>query len=292
MTARVESQRAQKGVMDMMAMATTTSGVELSAGSDSLYEDRDRGLPSASSLLAGFTGGAVPLLTEKEGKQGQDPHLGRLRTFPHVEGNYATHVYITVPTPDNCHDTLEAILQRCRSSIPDLQPIIDADLRHANKCLEGSLAQPSYHLSLSRVVPVRYPHIQPLLASLKEHLSKTERFTISFGRLETFENDEGTRSFLSILVDQGCKQVCRAVRRTDRAFLEHGLQTFHKEPRPHVSLMWALGGSSSQGLVTLIQQVQDGMGPTLQGCVWETDVTKIECRIGQRVHALWEAAGI
>ena len=81
------------------------------------------------------------------------------------------------------------------------------------------------------------------------------------------------------------------MRRTDRAFQEHGLQTFHKEPRPHVSLMWALG-SSSQRLVALSQQVQDGMVPTLQGCVWETDVTKIECRIGQRVHALWEAAGI
>lgn len=138
--------------------------------------------------------------------------------------------------------------------------------------------QPSYHLSLSRVVPVRYAHIQPLLASLKEHLAKTERygrpqcilrvgsmpsmhmnhirwqvcivqcsrldgglfrvgllslsitspaadmidlreqvelrygallwrFTISFGQLETFENDEGTRSFMSLLVDQGCKQV-------------------------------------------------------------------------------------
>ena len=33
------------------------------------------------------------------------------------------------------------------------------------------------------------------------------RFTISFGQLEAFENDERTRSFLSLLVDQGCKQV-------------------------------------------------------------------------------------
>ncbi|BDA44476.1 U6 snRNA phosphodiesterase [Coccomyxa sp. Obi] len=258
--------------------------------SPGLYKDRDVCLPPATLLLAGFKGGAVPLLTEAEKEQKQDAHLGRIRTFPHVEGNYAAHVYITVPVPSNCHDTLEAILQRCKSSIPDLQPMIDADLRHVKNGAEGPLVQPSYHLSLSRVVPVRYPNIQPLLASLKEHLAKTERFTISFGQLEVFENDERTRSFMSLLVDQGCKQVCRAVRRTDKAFLEHGLQTFHKEPRPHVSLMWALG-SSRQRLATLSQQVQDSLGPTLQGCVWEVGVTKIECRIGQRVHAVWEAAG-
>ncbi len=78
------------------------------------------------------------------------------------------------------------------------------------------------------------------------------------------------------------------MRRTDKAFLEHGLQTFHSEPRPHVSLMWAMG-SSSQRLVMLIQHLQDSVGPVLQGHAWEVDVTKIECRIGQRVHAVWEA---
>ncbi len=49
-----------------------------------------------------------------------------------------------VPTPNNGHDTLEAFLQRCRSSIPDLQPIINADLRHANKCLEVSATPKKY----------------------------------------------------------------------------------------------------------------------------------------------------
>lgn len=263
---------------------------ELSAVPSSVDKDRNAnpGLLSATSLLAGFQSGTGPLSTGKEEKQKQDLHVGRIRTFPHVEGNYAALVYITVPTPSKCHNTLEAILQICKSNIPDLQPMTDADVRHAKNCSEGTLVQPSYHLSLSRVVPVRYPHIQPLLASLKEHLAKTERFKISFGQLDAFENDERTRSFMSLLVDQGCKQVCRAVRRTDKAFLEHGLQTFHKDPRPHVSLMW-LSGSSSQQLLALSQQVQDSMRPILQRCAWEVDVTKIECRIGQRVHAVWEA---
>lgn len=39
-------------------------------------------------------------------------------------------------------------------------------------------------------------------------------------------------------------QVCRAIRRVDRAFAAHGLARFHAEPRPHVSLLWALGSIS------------------------------------------------
>ena len=81
-------------------------------------------LPSAFTLLASFKGGsgevqssvtgkiiltnvpvsvlnalpsshAVPLSTDDDGEPEQDPHLGRIRTFEHVEGNYATHVHIT-----------------------------------------------------------------------------------------------------------------------------------------------------------------------------------------------------
>ena len=191
---------------------------------------------------------------------------------------------------------------------------------------------------------------------------------MSFERLEAFENEDSTRSFLSILVDQGFEQVitpsvclclwhkrvsciclakglvvfiglctqdcagrqtdictlyslqywpsitgaeqcmssflnncsigtrfvwvqvCRAIRRTDRAFAEHGLQLFHNDPRPHVSLMWALG-SMSQRLVALSQEVQAGLSAALQEHPWECDVAKIECRVGQRVYAVWEAAG-
>ncbi len=36
--------------------------------------------------------------------------------------------------------------------------------------------QPCYHVSLSRVVPIRYHEIEPLLLSLKEALTRTVRY--------------------------------------------------------------------------------------------------------------------
>ena len=35
-----------------------------------------------------------------------------------------------------------------------------------------------------------------------------------------------------------CAQVSRAIRRVDAAFMLHGLQPFHAQPRPHVSVRW------------------------------------------------------
>ncbi|KAK9915968.1 hypothetical protein WJX75_006688 [Coccomyxa subellipsoidea] len=188
-------------------------------------------LPSAFTLLAGFVGGSVPLSTDEYGEPEQDPHLGRIRTFEHVEGNYATHVHITVNVPQRCAASLEATLQQCKRSIPGLHPMMDTSLPKARSL--APLVQALYHLSLSRVVAIRYPQIEPLIASLRKHLAKRQRFKVSFQQLEAFENEDSTRSFLSILVDEGFEQVCRAIRCTDRAFAK----------RQRVYAVWEAAGS-------------------------------------------------
>ncbi len=41
--------------------------------------------------------------------------------------------------------------------------------------LQDSLVQTAYHVSVSRVVPIRYHEIEPLLLSLEEYLTSTKR---------------------------------------------------------------------------------------------------------------------
>ena len=76
----------------------------------------------------------------------------------------------------------------------------------------------------------------------------------------------------------------------DRAFSQHGLQLFHREPRPHVSLLWGLG-SMAERLQAAINKVHVrgcGQGAALQGQDWDMAVTRMECRTGERVHVVWE----
>ena len=142
-------------------------------------------------------------------------------------------------------------------------------------------------------------------------------FAMSMGGLAVFENDDQTRTFLALAVVSGCEQVplwsllpllqscasyapslhglhtqtnlahaqvCRAIRRVDRVFLAHGLAQFHREPRPHVSLLWALGSQAAQ----LQAALQAGQAEQLHAPAWEVIVRRVECRIGERVYAVWE----
>ena len=43
-----------------------------------------------------------PLGGSDEQSRSIDDHQGRLRSFPHQEGNYATHVYVSGATLDPC----------------------------------------------------------------------------------------------------------------------------------------------------------------------------------------------
>ena len=125
-------------------------------------------------------------------------------------------------------------------------------------------------------------------------VSGLRSFQIELDGLTTFQNDLGTRSFLSVLVNEGKQAVCDLVRAVDRAFAFLGLQTFYKvvlhapqvgllqwhhavhttygsidgslhcavlqDPQPHVSLAWAMG-DCAQTLQHAIDDLSLGKAP-------------------------------
>lgn len=87
-------------------------------------------------------------------------------------------------------------------------------------------------------------------------------------------------------------QVCKAIKRVDKAFREHGLQQFHTMPRPHASVLWMLGSAThslqaalpSQGSSCQLAAVKQAL-ESLQA--WTFPVDKILCKIGHRVTSVW-----
>ncbi|EFJ44917.1 hypothetical protein VOLCADRAFT_118507 [Volvox carteri f. nagariensis] len=182
------------------------------------------------------------------------PGPARVRTFPHVVGNFPTVVLLPVPGMD---EALDAVYRRVRRLLPDLEPMTQ-DLppeAAANAApprsgggggggggrrdvalgeqqglyggLQGTPVQPhrGYHISLSRTVPIRHAQIAPLTALLAEGLSAVTRcFQVSLAGLRPFANDEGTRSFVSVMVTHGSEQV----------------------PMPHVSVGWLPGNQQDR----------------------------------------------
>lgn len=199
-------------------------------------------------------------------------HQGRKRQFPHIEGNFATHVYIEANIPDATSCAILTALEGLKSHVPDLN--IFPEL------LEGSTKP--LHLSLSRAVPIRFHQIQPLLKSLKAHLKQQVSFQIQFQGWKVYVNDERSRTFLAVAVMQGSPEVCEAIVQVDQAFQKHQLKLFYKEPSPHLSVAWLLGDHEHD----LQRQINAAKLPQVS---WGQAVHCVLCCIGQRVNKVWHS---
>lgn len=146
-------------------------------------------LPPPDELLKGFgeNGAGGPLLPEPK----------RVRTFPHIEGNYALHVYIPVTVPPSQKAKLAASLAMAAAAVPELRAMEaaapTADVAPPPAPAGGSpgtsagggppiAVLPEYHVSLSRTVAVRLPQVEPLLALLKHRFRGQKRGPIGAPR--------------------------------------------------------------------------------------------------------------
>ena len=63
----------------------------------------------------------------------------------------------------------------------------------------------------------------------------------------------------------------------------------HQNPRPHISLTWALG-DVVDALATVARELNAMVRLREEkNCIWTAPATKIECKIGQKLHPIWTA---
>uniref|UniRef100_A0A7N0UAR3 U6 snRNA phosphodiesterase 1 n=1 Tax=Kalanchoe fedtschenkoi TaxID=63787 RepID=A0A7N0UAR3_KALFE len=128
----------------------------------------------------------------------------RIRSFAHVEGNYALHVFIPVYIPSAAKKGLAQLLKKLVSCMPDLSAI-DVDVPLNILCkddekLEQIALGREFHISLGRTVPVRVHQINSMVSMLRQRLQFQRRYKIDFTNFEIFVNDDHTRTFVSLEV--------------------------------------------------------------------------------------------
>ncbi|XP_012161936.1 U6 snRNA phosphodiesterase isoform X2 [Ceratitis capitata] len=182
-------------------------------------EDK-KALPCAVSLLGAKNTGDVV-----HNAHADDPteHDGRVRSFKHERGNWATYVYIKAMS-----DQLE-----------DMQEVSQGALAGVVDCLH---AIEDLHISLSRTVVLQYHHIDSFVESLRTTLEVSGSFSISLRRLHIYTNAERTRTFIALKVDDMYfEKVHQLMAKVDGVMKEYRLQLFYEEPSFHISFMWCLG---------------------------------------------------
>lgn len=197
-------------------------------------------LPLPGCLLAMFP--------DEEDAETEDSslHGGRIRSFKHERGNWASYVYLPYHPEEEFMELLEALLSFASA--------------------HGAVwtLQEEFHLSLSQTVVLRHHWIQPFTQSLKAGLMHCKRFLCTAGRLRVYCNAERTRTFLGMEVCAGHVQIMDLVHEVDKTMTEFHLDTFYKDPSFHVSLAWCAGDLTGQmegciqGMQSLVDNHEEG----------------------------------
>jgi 2'-5' RNA ligase len=223
-----------------------------------------------------FTSIPDAVLTKRNGGD----HGGRVRSFPHVPGNFALHVYIPVTLSASIQANLAPYLQKAVSLFPDLKPMEDDELNSK----QGFKEPGEFHISLGRTCPIRIHQADTMVHMLRQKMKGENRFPVEFSSWEVFVNDDRTRTFLSLeVLATGYGEIKKQVSLVDDVYRLHSLPTFYKDPRPHISLAWALG-DVKEAVAAVTRALNAMANPK---CVWTCLASKVECKIGQKLHSIW-----
>ncbi|XP_035867788.1 U6 snRNA phosphodiesterase isoform X2 [Phyllostomus discolor] len=108
-------------------------------------------LPVPDSVLHMFAG------TDEGPEDDSAKHGGRVRTFPHERGNWATHVYVPYEAGEEFLDLLDEVLPHAQTYVPRL------------------VRMEAFHLSLSQSVVLRHHWILPFVQALKDRVASHQR---------------------------------------------------------------------------------------------------------------------
>ncbi|KAM4833979.1 U6 snRNA phosphodiesterase 1 isoform 2-T2 [Thomomys bottae] len=184
--------------------------------------------------------------TEEGPEDDSTKHGGRIRTFPHERGNWATHVYIPYEAREEFLDLLDVLLPHAQTYEPRL------------------VRMEEFHLSLSQSVVLRHHWILPFVQTLKDHMAAFQKFFFTANQVKIYTNQEKTRTFIGLEVTSGHAQFLDLVSEVDRVMEEFSLTTFYQDPSFHVSLAWCVGdahlqleGQCLQELQKIIEEFED-----------------------------------
>lgn len=199
--------------------------------------------------------------------QNIDKHHGRIRSFDHFPGNWATHVLISFVLPD----TFPELVASLKTVWPE----------EACELHTGDLKD--FHVSISRTVPIRHHWIDPLKALLQRGFNGKRRFVCNFPTIGVYVNDEKTRTFLALKVGIGVSQLEKMVAVVDKAYEEFDLPKYYEKSSFHASFAWSLGDSSSllqPTALTKLQALLDSYAEDNSPLVFTAK--EIECRTGNK----------
>ncbi|OXG15039.1 hypothetical protein C367_05703 [Cryptococcus neoformans Ze90-1] len=172
---------------------------------------------------------SLPLTFDIAPKDDPSLHQGRMRSRPYVDGEYNTHVYLSLSISWKLSKILETIIAQLPPSPNPIHSLL-----------------PNLHISLTRPVPLRRHQIQPFRDELASRLGQICPFKLSLvGSVKAYYNEVtgggSNRAFLALRVGAGARELKKIVDVVlDPTLKKIHRPTYHDNPEFHTSFAWTL----------------------------------------------------
>ncbi|KAF8893690.1 hypothetical protein CPB84DRAFT_1710871 [Gymnopilus junonius] len=174
-------------------------------------------------------------------------HQGRIRSTPHVEGQFAAHVYVSLnlgrhSPMSRLYKVVQAVLRDAKEEIPALRDIWMAKNENAKtgEDVTGEEPKKELHISLSRPIFLRAHQREDLKRAVRNIAKGSKSFIASFATFSELVNDEKSRTFLTLEIGAGYHELRSLVNALTPALEAIRQQTYYEQPRFHASIAWAL----------------------------------------------------
>jgi len=192
----------------------------------------------------------LPSLVASVSLDDPSKHQGRIRTKPHVDGQFAALVLVPLQLHASLQCLLSKILLDVQKKIPEMQPFVHSEL----------------HVSLSRTLYLREHQRDDLIKAAKAAADQITSFDASCIGFNMMHNDERTRTFLTMEIGAGHVELHALVNALHPTLSRLRQENYYSEPHFHASIGWTLltvdspdqeegcqNASWSQELVTFLE---------------------------------------
>ncbi|KOC62336.1 UPF0406 protein, partial [Habropoda laboriosa] len=193
-------------------------------------------------------------------------HEGRVRSFKHERGNWATLIYINYEPSENMLSWMFSILKEL-----------------SVKC---NILSEQFHISVTRTLILKFHWIESFVEETKKLCRQTDQFSLELLNVQVYTNEENMRTFLGIqCVD--CKgTLTHFVKNLNKILAEYELPPFYEDFSYHISFMWCLGNE-----VSVLNDYTYSLTTKLNQFLIENaeeryiHVTTIHLKIGNKLYA-------
>ncbi|KAI8603859.1 U6 snRNA phosphodiesterase Usb1 [Dissophora ornata] len=217
-------------------------------------------------------------------------HQGRIRTRAHIDGSWPVHVYLEVNLSSELFDIVSTLTKTARKSAPTTVSLLQSiesqkDKTSMPKESESAEDAVELHISLTRPLYLQELHIGGFTSDVRDAFKKRKKFNLSFSGVQSFSNDEKTRSFLSLRVGSGHAEIENMVAEMDAIAKRYCQPTFYEDPQFHASFAWAVGGDVlTENTVKAIPELEGELGRDLRHS--SVTVRRVAWKTGQKVGSV------